>query len=185
MGQDNQEFINKAKNSLEELAGKTKEIFGDVKDRNEARMGESTSSKDSGSNEWSSQDRKHAAGEFEYQTRNQYQNGVQLDAVPDLSSQSTGDQEYTQDQTSRYSEQQPVSDFTELGAVGGEAAVEEVTEGSRADYGTEAVYGDPTGRYDGSEGNLLSEEERLTRYDEQEPLDDFFDDLEGPGQPRL
>lgn len=184
MGQDNQEFINKAKSSLEELAGKTKEIFGDVKDRDEAIMdGNTEHTQDS--TDWSSQDRKHAAGEFEYQTRNQYQNGVQLDAVPDLSSQSAGDQEYTQDQTSRYSGQQPVSDFTELGAVGGEAAVEEVTEGSRADYGTEAVYGDPTGRYDGSEGNLLSEEERLTRYDEQKPLDDFFDDLEGPGQPRL
>ena len=184
MGQDNKEFINKAKDSLEELAGKTKEIFGDVKDRHGAKM-EDSSGQDTGSTGWNSQERKHAAGEFEYQTRNQYQNGAQLDAVPDIGSQSAGEQDNTSEWASRYSEQQPVSDFTELGAVGGEAAVEDVTEGSRADYGTEAVYGDPTGRYDGSEANMLSEEERLSRYDEQEPLDDFFDDLEGPGQPRL
>ncbi|WP_213422274.1 hypothetical protein [Bhargavaea massiliensis] len=184
MGQDNQEFINKAKDSLEELAGKTKEIFSDIKDRQEMRM-EENPGQDQSSADWSGQDRKHAAGEFEYQTRNQYQNGAQLDAVHDSGSQASGDQETAQKWASRYSEQQPVSDFTELGAVGGEAAVEEVTEGSRADYGTEAVYGDPTGRYDGSEANMLSDAERQTRYEDQEPVDNFLDEIEGPEHPRL
>ncbi|WP_424236430.1 hypothetical protein [Bhargavaea ginsengi] len=183
MGQDNNEFVNKAKESLEELAGKTKEIFGDVKDRREAKM-EDQSQYDHDSADWNNRERKHAAGEFEYQTRNQYQNGAQLDAVPDIGQESASDRKDTAEWASRYSEQQPVNDFTELGAVGGEPAVEDVTEGTRADYGTEAVYGDPTGRYDGSEVNMLSDEERQARYDEQEPLDDFLDDTEGPEQRR-
>jgi hypothetical protein len=167
MGQDNQEFINKAKDSLEELAGKTKEIFGDVKNRNEARM-EGNSGQDD-NNGLGNRDRKHAAGEFEFQTRNQYQNGAQLDAVPDFGNQSAGGENHIPDLASRYTEQEPIADITELGAVGGEAAVEDPVEGSRADYGTEAVYGDPTGRYDGNEANMLGDAERRTRYDEHEP----------------
>ncbi|KZE38393.1 hypothetical protein AV656_05615 [Bhargavaea cecembensis] len=174
MGQDNQEFINKAKDSLEELAGKTKEIFGDVKNRNEARMEGNPSQDDN--NDWSNRDRKHAAGEFEFQTRNQYQNGAQLDAVPDFGNKSAGGD-------SRYTEQEPVTDFTELGVAGGEAAVEDAVEGSRADYGTEAVYGDPTGRYDGNEANMLGDAERRKRYDEQDSLDNYLDEAEGPEHP--
>lgn len=170
MGQDNQEFISKAKDSLEELAGKTKQIFGDVKDRNDPQA-KGNSGQENDNADWSSEDRKHAAGEFEFQTRNQYQNGAQLDAVPDAGSQSAGGLDNTQDRASRYTEQEPASDYTELGAVGGEAAVEDPVEGSRADYGTEAVYGDPTGRYDGHEANMMSEADRRSRYDEQEPLD--------------
>ena len=184
MGKDNQEFINKAKDSLEELAGKTKEIFGDIKEHLETRT-DGNSGHDHDSSEWSNQDRKHAAGEFEFQSRNQYQNGAQLDAVPDFGSQASNEQETAPEWASRYSEQQPVSDFTELGAAGDDTAVEDVTEGSRADYGTEAVYGDPTGRYDGNEANMLSDSERRSRYEEQEPVDNFLDDPQGPEHPRL
>lgn len=182
MEKDNQPFVNKAKDTLEELADKTKKIFGDVNNRGETRL-EQHSQSDQDVTGWTDTDRKHAAGEFEYQTRNQYQNGVQLDAVPNQ--ESDGGQNDTTEWASRYEEQQPVSDFTEMGAVGGETAVEDTGVCSRSDYGTEAVYGDPTGRYNGNEANLLSEEERQARYDEQEPLDDFLDESDGPGQRRL
>ncbi|MET3576794.1 hypothetical protein ACFFIY_09275 [Bhargavaea ullalensis] len=84
--------------------------------------------------------------------------------------------------SARYEEQEPVEDFTDEtdSAISRTRETGDVPQGNS----TNVAYGDPVGRYDGHEEDLLSDEERQSRYEEQGPVRDFLDeDPQDPPQP--
>ena len=86
--------------------------------------------------------------------------------------------------SSRYEEQEPVDGFPEDAAPSeGMTSMESGTDPQASS--TNVAYGDPIGRYDGHEEDILNEEERQSRYEEQEPVGDFLGDgtAEEPPEP--